>query len=191
MLEARRGLRPLAASGCRPRRPSRRRSFGIAGLGGLGGARAAVRACRLRAEPRQRPHPAPRAVPRSGSTGRRPQLGIPLVPADRGREGIVAEFGVSENLSLSVLGRLGRRGSADKRAEARLVEQLARAAGRRRRRPGCADLHAQRWESAEGLWRAACSRSRAARALRADRGRRHRHARGDLRADRGAVRAVA
>ena len=46
-------------------------------------------------------------------------LDIPLVPADRGREGIVAEFAVSENLSLSVLGRLGRRGRLDKRAEAR------------------------------------------------------------------------
>jgi ABC-type sugar transport system ATPase subunit len=50
-------------------------------------------------------------------------LGIALVPADRGREGIVAEFAVSENLSLSVLGRLGRRGRLDKRAEAELVEQ--------------------------------------------------------------------
>ena len=50
-------------------------------------------------------------------------LGIPLVPADRGREGIVAEFSVSENLSLSVLGRLGRRGKLAKRAEAELVEE--------------------------------------------------------------------
>ena len=50
-------------------------------------------------------------------------LGIALVPADRGREGIVAEFAVSENLSLSVLGRLGRRGRLDKRAEAELVER--------------------------------------------------------------------
>src|SRR4051794_4690933 len=38
------------------------------------------------------------------------RLDIPLVPADRGREGVVAEFSVAENLSLSVLGRLGRRG---------------------------------------------------------------------------------
>jgi ABC-type sugar transport system ATPase subunit len=50
-------------------------------------------------------------------------LDIPLVPADRGREGIVAEFAVSENLSLSVLGRLGRRGRLDRRAEAQLVER--------------------------------------------------------------------
>jgi ribose transport system ATP-binding protein len=49
-------------------------------------------------------------------------LGIPLVPADRGREGIVAEFSVSENLSLSVLGRLGRRGKLDKREEDELVD---------------------------------------------------------------------
>jgi ABC-type sugar transport system ATPase subunit len=51
------------------------------------------------------------------------RLDIPLVPADRGREGIVAEFAVSENLSLSVLGRLGGRGRLDKRAEAQLVER--------------------------------------------------------------------
>src|SRR4051794_25151872 len=44
------------------------------------------------------------------------ELDIPLVPADRGREGIVAEFAVSENLSLSILERLGRRGKLDKRA---------------------------------------------------------------------------
>ena len=50
-------------------------------------------------------------------------LDIPLVPADRAREGIVAEFAVSENLSLSILGRLGRRGRLDKRAEAELVER--------------------------------------------------------------------
>src|SRR5918994_1288355 len=50
------------------------------------------------------------------------RLDIPLVPADRGREGIVAEFAVSENLSLSVLGRLGRRGRLDRRAEAELVD---------------------------------------------------------------------
>jgi ribose transport system ATP-binding protein len=50
-------------------------------------------------------------------------LDIPLVPADRGREGIVAEFGVGENLSLSVLGRLGGRGRLDKGAEAAVVER--------------------------------------------------------------------
>ena len=56
-------------------------------------------------------------------------LDIPLVPADRGREGIVAEFAVSENLSLSVLGRLGRRGRLDRRAEARLVERWTQRLG--------------------------------------------------------------
>src|SRR5215216_5539477 len=56
-------------------------------------------------------------------------LGIALVPADRGREGIVAEFAVSENLSLSVLGRLGRRGRLDKRAEAELVERWTQRLG--------------------------------------------------------------
>src|SRR3954465_5338541 len=57
------------------------------------------------------------------------QLDIPLVPADRGREGIVAEFAVSENLSLSVLGRLGRRGRLDKRAEAAVVERWTQRLG--------------------------------------------------------------
>jgi ribose transport system ATP-binding protein len=56
-------------------------------------------------------------------------LDIPLVPADRGREGIVAEFAVSENLSLSILGNLGRRGKLDRRAEANLVEEWTQRLG--------------------------------------------------------------
>ena len=56
-------------------------------------------------------------------------LDIPLVPADRGREGIVAEFSVSENLSLSVLGCLGRRGWLDRRAEGQLVERWTQRLG--------------------------------------------------------------
>jgi ABC-type sugar transport system ATPase subunit len=51
------------------------------------------------------------------------RLGIPLVPADRAREAVIAEFGVGENLSLSVLGRLGRRGRLGLRAERELVER--------------------------------------------------------------------
>src|ERR671923_51369 len=57
------------------------------------------------------------------------RLDIPLVPADRGREGIVAEFAVSENLSLSVLGRLGRRGKLAKRDEAELVDRWSERLG--------------------------------------------------------------
>jgi ribose transport system ATP-binding protein len=49
------------------------------------------------------------------------RLDIPLVPADRGREGIVAEFSVAENMSLSVLGRLGSRGKLSHGAEGTLV----------------------------------------------------------------------
>jgi ABC-type sugar transport system ATPase subunit len=56
-------------------------------------------------------------------------LGIPLVPADRTREGIVAEFAVSENLSLSVLARLGRRGRLDARAEADFVARWTQRLG--------------------------------------------------------------
>src|SRR3954469_1796720 len=54
------------------------------------------------------------------------RLDIPLVPADRGREGVVAEFSVAENLSLSVLGRLGRRGRLSHGEEGRLVERWTR-----------------------------------------------------------------
>ena len=49
------------------------------------------------------------------------RLGIPLVPADRAREAVIAEFGVGENLSLSVLGSLGRRGRLRLRDERQLV----------------------------------------------------------------------
>jgi ABC-type sugar transport system ATPase subunit len=49
------------------------------------------------------------------------RLGIPLVPADRAGEAVVAEFAVGENLSLSVLGRLGRRGRLGLREERELV----------------------------------------------------------------------
>jgi len=79
-------------------------------------------------------------------------LDIPLVPADRGREGIVAEFAVSENLSLSVLGRLGRRGRLDKRAEAELVEEWTSASassrpGPARRSRRSAAATSRRWWS--------------------------------------------
>jgi ribose transport system ATP-binding protein len=53
-------------------------------------------------------------------------VNIPLVPADRQREGVIYEFGVNENLSLSILGRLGRRGKLAKRQEARTVEEWSR-----------------------------------------------------------------
>jgi ABC-type sugar transport system ATPase subunit len=49
----------------------------------------------------------------------RPQ--IPIVPADRSREGIVAQFSVAENISLSVLHRLSHLGSLRRRREAELV----------------------------------------------------------------------
>jgi ribose transport system ATP-binding protein len=49
------------------------------------------------------------------------RLGIPLVPADRAREAVIAEFDVAENLSLSVLGRLGSRGRLGLREERELV----------------------------------------------------------------------
>ena len=57
------------------------------------------------------------------------RLGIPLVPADRAREAIVPDFSVSENLTLSVLGRLGSRGKLSKAAEQQLVERWTRRLG--------------------------------------------------------------
>jgi ribose transport system ATP-binding protein len=51
------------------------------------------------------------------------RLGIPLVPADRATEAIVPHFAVSENLTLSVLGRLASRGRLDAEAERDLVER--------------------------------------------------------------------
>jgi ribose transport system ATP-binding protein len=51
---------------------------------------------------------------------------IPLVPSDRQREGVIAEFAVSENLSLSILGRLGRRGKLALRREQQVVEEWSR-----------------------------------------------------------------
>lgn len=51
------------------------------------------------------------------------KLGIPLVPADRAREAIIPDFAVSENMTLSVLDRLGSRGRLDKAAEQGLVSR--------------------------------------------------------------------
>jgi ABC-type sugar transport system ATPase subunit len=56
-------------------------------------------------------------------------LGIPIVPADRPREAIVAEFAVGENVSLSILDRLGRRGKLGLREEQALVDRWTRELG--------------------------------------------------------------
>jgi ribose transport system ATP-binding protein len=50
------------------------------------------------------------------------RLGIPLVPADRTREAVLEEFSVRENLTLSVLDRLGR-SRLKVAAEERLAER--------------------------------------------------------------------
>jgi ABC-type sugar transport system ATPase subunit len=50
-------------------------------------------------------------------------LRLPLVPADRGREGIVGEFSVRENLTLAVLGRLQPRLTLSRRRETALVRE--------------------------------------------------------------------
>ncbi len=46
---------------------------------------------------------------------------IPLVPADRGREAVIHEFSVAENISISVLSRLSNRGWVRRSAEKELV----------------------------------------------------------------------
>lgn len=50
-------------------------------------------------------------------------LNIPLVPSERQREGVIADFSVQENLSLSILHRLGRRGKLARGEEARTVAE--------------------------------------------------------------------
>jgi ABC-type sugar transport system ATPase subunit len=51
------------------------------------------------------------------------RLEIPLVPADRGQEAIIPYFAVGENMTLSILDRLGSRARLDKAAERQLVER--------------------------------------------------------------------
>jgi ribose transport system ATP-binding protein len=48
---------------------------------------------------------------------------IPVVPHDRQRDGIIAEFNLRENLSLSILDRLGGFGRLRSRAERTVVER--------------------------------------------------------------------
>ena len=56
-------------------------------------------------------------------------LDIPIVPADRAREAVVAEFAVRENLTLSILGRLGTRGRLGLREEHDVVDRWTRELG--------------------------------------------------------------
>ncbi|MFL6061639.1 MAG: sugar ABC transporter ATP-binding protein [Marmoricola sp.] len=57
------------------------------------------------------------------------ELEIPLVPADRQTESVIAEFTVGENLSLSMLGRLGSRGRLSAKVEAALVRSWSEQLG--------------------------------------------------------------
>lgn len=56
-------------------------------------------------------------------------LDIPIVPADRQTEAVVAEFTVGENISLSALRRLGSRGRLSAKDEATLVRSWSRRLG--------------------------------------------------------------
>lgn len=56
-------------------------------------------------------------------------LDIPLVPADRQTEAVVAEFTVGENLSLSSLARLGSRGRLSAKEETTLVRSWSERLG--------------------------------------------------------------
>ena len=123
----------------------------------------------------------------SGPTSPRPSSSdIPLVPADRAHEAIIPDFAVSENLTL-----VGARPPADRAGgSAGGASSSSSSAGRERlgvvtAGPEAADLDAQRRQPAEGRRRALPgSGPRAARPVRADGRRRHRHARRDLRAHR-------
>jgi ABC-type sugar transport system ATPase subunit len=57
------------------------------------------------------------------------ELDIPLVPADRQTEAVIAEFTVGENISLSALRSLGRRGRLSAKAETTMVESWSRQLG--------------------------------------------------------------
>jgi ABC-type sugar transport system ATPase subunit len=52
-----------------------------------------------------------------------PSFEIPVVPHERAREGVISEFSVGENLSLSVLDRLGPPAKLAKREERSLVRR--------------------------------------------------------------------
>ena len=80
---------------------------------GLAGLRApAARSCPTSSPARsaacRRRDPHARAVGRVGRHRAAGTLDLPLVPADRGSEGLVAEFSVRENLTLPLLDRLKR-----------------------------------------------------------------------------------
>ncbi len=114
--------------------------------------------------------------------------GLALVPADRAREGVIAEFGVAENLTLPILDRLRHGVAQSKSREAALVRDwVQRLQIRTARRPGRPDLHAQRGQPAEGRdGPVPCARAVRAAALRAHRGGGHRHPDRALRTDRAA-----
>jgi ABC-type sugar transport system ATPase subunit len=57
------------------------------------------------------------------SLGGKGLLGIPLVPADRARQAVVAEMGVGDNLTLPILDRLSARGKLNKSREAQVVAE--------------------------------------------------------------------
>ncbi len=57
------------------------------------------------------------------------ELDIPIVPADRQTEAVIAEFSVGENISLSALRSLGGRGRLSGKDEATLVESWSRRLG--------------------------------------------------------------
>ena len=113
--------RQVAARG-RPRGP-RGRDPRHRGPGGRRCAGAAATSSRASPVTTRRARSASRPSPPTGTTCRRAaQLDIPLVPADRQTEAVVAEFSVGENISLSALRTLGSRGRLAAKDEAALVE---------------------------------------------------------------------
>jgi ribose transport system ATP-binding protein len=96
--------------------------LGIAGLGGAGIHELPYAIAGCAPDPVSGKIRLPRRSSAWRDIARAEALDIPVVPHDRVHEGIIAEFTVGENLSLSVLGRLRRRGKLHKRAERTVID---------------------------------------------------------------------
>jgi ABC-type sugar transport system ATPase subunit len=96
--------------------------LGIAGLGGAGIHELPYAIAGCAPDPVSGKIRRPQRSSSWGDIARAEALDIPVVPHDRAREGIIAEFTVGENLSLSVLARLRQRRKLNRRAERAVVD---------------------------------------------------------------------
>lgn len=96
--------------------------LGIAGLGGAGIHELPYAIAGCAPDPVSGKIRLPQRSSSWGDIARAEAFDIPVVPHDRAREGIIADFTVGENLSLSVLARLRRRRKLNRRAERAVVD---------------------------------------------------------------------